>query len=76
MVSGTNYPLTMLSKIQNACDKGIFACGVYIDFKKAFDSVNHEFLLIKLNHYEIRGTELQWFKTYLKIQQQHTTAYK
>ena len=42
--------------------------------KKAFDTVNHEFLLNKLNHYHIRGTELQWFETYLKGRQQHTTV--
>ena len=53
--------------------KGIFACGVYVDFKKAFDTVNHEFLLNKLNHYGIRGTEFQWFNTYLRGRQQHTT---
>ena len=69
----TNHALIdITSKIQTACDKGIFACGVYVDFKKAFDTVNHEFLLNKLNHYGIRGTELQWFKTYLKGRQQHT----
>ena len=71
----TNHALIdITSKIQTACDKGIFACGVYVDFKKAFDTVNHEFLLNKLNHYGIRGTELQWFKTYLKGWQQHTTV--
>ena len=48
----TNHVLTdITSKIQTACDKGIFACGVYVDFKKAFDIVSHEFLLNKLNHY-------------------------
>ena len=65
MVFVTNYPSTnhalidITSKIQTACDKGIFACGVYVDFKKAFDTVNHKFLLNKLNHYGIRATELQ-----------------
>ena len=71
----TNHALIdTTSKIQTVCDKGIFVCGVYVDFKKAFDIVNHEFLLNKLNHYGIRGTELQWFKTYLKGRQQHTTV--
>ena len=64
--------IDITSKTQTGCDKGVFACGVYIDFKKAFHTVNHEFLLNKLNHYGIRGTELQWFKTYLKGRQQHT----
>ena len=58
--------IDIMSKIQTACDKGIFACSVNVDFKKAFHTVNHEFLLNKLNHYGIRGSELQWFKTYLK----------
>ena len=58
--------IDITSKTQTGCDKGVFDCGVYIDFKKAFHTVNHEFLLNKLNHYGIRGSELQWFKTYLK----------
>ena len=60
----TNHALIdITSKIQTACDKGIFVCGVYADFKKAFDTVNHESLLNKLNQYGMRGTEFQWFKT-------------
>ena len=37
----------------------------------AFDIVNHEFLLDKLNQYDIKGTELQLFKTYLRKREQH-----
>ena len=71
----TNHALIdVTSKIQTGCDKGIFTCGVYVDFKKAFDTVKHEFLLNKLNLYGIRGTELQWFKTYPKGRHQHTTV--
>ena len=42
--------------------------------KKVFDTVNYEFLPNKLYHYGIRGTELQWFKTYLRGRQQCTTV--
>ena len=71
----TNHALIdITSKIQTACDKDIFACGVYLDFKKAFDTVNHEFLINELNHYGIRGTELQWLKIYLRGRRQHTTV--
>ena len=45
----------MTSKIQTACDKRIFTCGVNVDFQK--DTVNHKFLLNKLNRYGIRGNE-------------------
>ena len=38
---------------------------VYLDYKKAFDSVPHERLLVKLHAYGIRGNLLQWIKSFL-----------
>ena len=38
-----------------------YACGVFVDFQKAFDTVNHDILLKKLSHYGIRGSLNDWF---------------
>ena len=44
--------------------------GVFLDFKKAFDTVYHN-ILDKLFIYGIRGNILKWFKSYLNERQQY-----
>ena len=45
--STTHAIISITEKIR-ALDKGKFACGVFVDLQKAFDTVNHEVLLQKL----------------------------
>ena len=63
--------IEITEKIKESIDKGKFGCGIFIDLRKAFDTVNHNILLNKLDHYGIRGIELNWFESYLKERQQY-----
>ena len=70
--------LTCLLKFTNDwylnIDKGKFTSVTFIDFKKAFDTVNHEILLKKLYLYGIREKEFRWFRSYLSNRKQCCTV--
>ena len=71
----TNHTLINITEtIREALDKGKLACGVFVDFQKAFDTVNHNILLNKLNHYGIRGIANNWFKSYLTNREQFVSV--
>ena len=56
--------IKITEKIKESIDKGKYGYGIFIDLRKAFDTVNHDILLLKMEHYGVRGTSLQWFKSY------------
>ena len=49
----------------NAIDDGKMKGVVLVDFKRAFDLVDHDILLTKLEFYGIKNETLSWFKSYL-----------
>ena len=55
-------------------DKGDYNLAVFLDLRKAFDTVNHNLLLTKLKFYGIQGIELQWFESYLSERQQYCSV--
>ena len=63
----TSTNLTIFSNtILNGLEKGFQFDVVYTDFFKAFDRVNHDILLMKLNKIGFHSNLLNWIRTYLK----------
>ena len=56
--------------IRKSIDHGKLTGAVFIDLRKAFDTVEHSILLRKLPYYGIHNAELNWIKSYLKERKQ------
>ena len=72
--STTHATLLIADRIQQAIEDGQYSCRIFLDFSKAFDTVNHNILLNKLNHCGIRGTAKEWFISYLSNRKQHVSV--
>ena len=67
----TNHAILLITdKIQKAIERKLYSCGIFLDLSKAFDTVNHDILLKKLENCGIRGIAKQWFCSYLSNRKQ------
>merc|ERR1711954_207475 len=67
----THATLDFIKTIEEAIESNQYAIGVFCDLSKAFDTLNHEILLRKLDHYGIRGKANMWFRSYLADRRQY-----
>jgi hypothetical protein len=67
--------LHLVANAMHAFEDGAFALGVFVDFSKAFDTVNHHLLLSKLEKYGVRGIPLALIRSYLSNRMQYV-AYR
>ena len=50
--------------MRQASDEGNTKYGIFVDLQDTFDTVGHEFLLSKLDHYGVSAATNNWFKSY------------
>ena len=66
--------IVLMDKIVHALENGECVIGLYLDYSKAFDTVNHAILLDKWEHCGICGNALSRFKCYLTNRRQLVTS--
>ena len=72
--STTHTLLELLEELYSNLDQGSTCTGIFLDLTKAFDTIDHDILLFKLQHYGFRGKKKDWFSSYLKNGKQFTIA--
>ena len=66
--------ISMTESIKSFLDNGDFVAGIFIDLEKAFDTVNHQILCSKLNHYGFRGKINDLLKSFLSKRKQFVSV--
>ena len=66
----TQAILKCIDTLSCSIDQHLHTIAIFLDFSKAFDTINHDILLVKLSHYGVRGKALEWFRNYLSNRKQ------
>ncbi|XP_039287743.1 uncharacterized protein LOC111059087 [Nilaparvata lugens] len=68
--STTDAMNSLISKVYDALDEGKKALGLFVDLRKAFESLDHDVLFEKLVYYGFRGPVLKWLKSFISNRSQ------
>ena len=60
----------LVDKVVSAVERNESTLGIFLDLLKAFDTIDHDILLYKLEYYGFRGIVLDWFKSFFKNRKQ------
>ena len=63
--------ISLTESIRKNLDDGNLGCGIFVGLQKAFDTVEHNILLSKLEHYSVRDLANECFKSYLSSRKQN-----
>ena len=63
--------IELIEEITTSLDDKMSTIGVFIDLRKAFDTIDHHLLLKKLQHYGIRRIVIDWLQSYLYNRKQY-----
>ena len=69
---GFNYMviIELVDKVTSVVEKTESTLGIFLDLPKAFDTIDHDKLLYKLEYHGFRGIILDWLKSYHYIRKQ------
>ena len=66
--------IEFLDNVYSTLDNKQSTISVYLDFSKAFDTLNHDIFMSKLLHNSIRGVMQSWFESYLSNRKQYVSG--
>src|SRR6267154_660882 len=66
--------IDVVNMIHNELHEGNYVMCIFMDLQKAFDTINFQILLDKLEHYGFSDTTFNWFKSYLTGRSQFTAV--